>query len=308
MRVRALGSALIAVVGIALAGCGDGGGGGGETGTVRVEATDAPFPADASCVAAVNVTIAKPERTPFPAVAFQKLDGGGFKEVPLVNGQTEVTIDLLHLLNGLTEELAFGELPTGRYHQLRLHVKDAVIEFDDNSTRSFFVPSGAQTGIKINIQPPLLVAKGQEAVLVLDFDLSRSFVVGGAGNSDGVTCDDLKDRNTQVRFTPVIRAVNRATVGLVKGTVFGSFGAPQAGVEATAFAANADPTTAPPVATTFSADGSDPDAPKGSYALLLEPGTYDLYVRAQGVSDRTLAREDVTVATGEEKTVDLHLP
>jgi len=39
-----------------------------------------------------------------------------------------------------------------------------------------FVPSGAQTGIKVNVQPPLIVAEGANQTLIVDFDVERAVV------------------------------------------------------------------------------------------------------------------------------------
>ena len=40
----------------------------------------------------------------------------------------------------------------------------------------------------------------------------------------------------------------------------------------------------------------------------LDPGSYDLYVRAQGAADRTLAASAVAVSTGAVVTENLTLP
>jgi hypothetical protein len=87
-------------------------------------------------------------------------------------------------------------------------------------------------------------------------------------------------------------------------------GAPAAHVEVCAFVAGTDIAVEPePEATTFSApDGLD-GAAEGDYALLLPAGTYDLYVRDQGETDKSLALEDLVLLPGEAlEGVDLSLP
>ena len=97
--------------------------------------------------------------------------------------------------------------------------------------------------------------------------------------------------------------------GVVTGTVSDSGGAPAADAEVSAFPAGTvvDSSTVA-VATTFSAPAGLTSAPEGSYAMHLDPATYDLYVRAQGVTDRTLAASGVVVTSGAITTRDLTLP
>ena len=292
--------ALLSAVG--LWACG-GGGGGGSTGHLAVTATDAPFPATEGCLAAALVEI--------DGVEVQKVDGsGGWFEIPLDEAAEGgiVTLDLLDLRAGIEENLAFGELPTGTYHQIRLHVVSATLQFADGSPeQTFTIPSGMQSGLKINVQPHFVIAAGQTTPLVLDLDLSKSFHVAGAGGTP--TCDDLKSGEEKVIFSPVVRALDMNENGVVTGTVSDAEAAPVADVEVSAFAAGTvvDGSSVPD-ASTFSTPAGVPNAPEGSYALLLPPGTYDLYVQAQGASERTLAASGVVVTAGAITTQDLTIP
>jgi hypothetical protein len=276
---------------------GCGGGGSGGTGTLSLRMTDAPFPATEGCLAAAEIDIDRVE-----------VQGSGWIEIPLTGAVDGlVTLDLRQLRSGLDAALALGTLPTGTYHQIRLHIVDTRMVFTDGSpTRSFKVPSGMTSGLKINVQPNFTIATGQTTPLLLDFDLSSSFHVTGTGADPA--CSDLKLGENQVIFNPVIHAVNTDQTGIVSGVVSDASAVPVGDAEVTAFPAGTvvDATTLP-VVTTFSAPAGQV-AVEGSYFMHLDPGTYDLYVRAQGATDRTLAASAVVVSTGALVTEDLTLP
>jgi hypothetical protein len=265
-------------------GCG-GGGGGGSTGTLSLRLADGPFP-DTSCLTAANVVV--------NGVEVQS--EGGWVDIPLAGGAPQ-TFNLLDLRSGLDAQLAVGELATGTYHQIRLHLDSATLVFTDASEKSFTVPSGMQSGIKINVNPQFLIAAGQTTPILLDFSLAESFHVTGTGGDP--TCEDLKSEETI--FNPVIHAVNLDTSGVLAGIVYyadGTTAAPD--VVVTVRLANADPSELP-VTTTVSANGSTVNAPLGSYAVHLDPGFYDLY--APGDTD--LLVEDVQVTSQQITTQDL---
>ena len=129
---------------------------------------------------------------------------------------------------------------------------------------------------------------------------------GGGGGGGSGTCDDLKQGSSKILFNPVVHATNADETGVVSGTVTDASDAPVADVEVTSFPAGTvvDGTTVP-TASTFSAPSGLLNAPEGSYALRLDPGSYDLYVRAQGVTVRTLAASSVTVTRNSIATEDL---
>jgi ABC-type glycerol-3-phosphate transport system substrate-binding protein len=279
------------------AACGGGGSGGG-TGTVALTMTDAPFPATEGCLSAAWIEVDRVEvRGP-----------NGFVDVALT-GATDgvVRIDLLQLRSGLADSLALGDVPTGAYDQVRLHVVESELEFEDGSPpQPFKVPSGMSSGLKINIKPPILVATGQTTPLMLDFDLSSSFHTTALGGNP--TCDELKAGEGGVIFRPLVRAVNTSETAMVSGVVTDSALTPVADVEVTAFLNGTvvDGTTVP-AASTFSAPAGLANVAAGSYAIFLEPGTYDLYLRAQGETDRTLAVSSLVVTPG-VITQDLTFP
>jgi hypothetical protein len=171
--------------------CSDGGGGGAGTGTLSVPITDAPFPAHEGCLAAALVTID----------AVQAKGDQGFSEVALVDPDPDgtVTLDLLTLRAGLMDSLAVSEVPTGSISEIRLHILESVLVFEDTTPDARFkVPSGDSSGLKIRIDPPARVVAGQTTTLILDLDLANSFHTRGLGGDP--TCDDLKLGDDQVIF------------------------------------------------------------------------------------------------------------
>lgn len=169
----------------------------GGPGRLTVKITDDPF--NISTVESATVTITK--------IEIRKAgsdDGDPF----LVLSENPVTIDLFQLRNGITEELVNLEVPQGDYDLVRLYVDDANLKIK-GITEPFRmkVPSGEQTGIKVFIEPGIHVEGGISAELLLDFDLSRSFVMRGKMAHNGFI------------FKPCIRATNSSTAGRIEGYV-----------------------------------------------------------------------------------------
>ncbi|HPC98186.1 MAG TPA: DUF4382 domain-containing protein [Bacteroidales bacterium] len=175
-----------------------------ETGRLIVKVTDDPF--NISYVESATVTITKIE-----------LKRAGHNYTPgenpfIVLSEDTITLDLINLRNGITKELLDLEIPAGTYDQLRLYVDNAGLKIrEQNSPFHCKVPGGPQTGIKIFIRPALVVGGGLTSELLLDFDLSRSFVMlGNLNHHLGVN---------GFIFKPVIRAVNNSSAGRVEGFV-----------------------------------------------------------------------------------------
>lgn len=99
----------------------------------------------------------------------------------VINLASPQSIDLLTLQNGETTTLIDQHtIAAGEYDWVRLavnaefdNVYDSYIVFD-NLQHELFVPSGAQTGLKLN--QGFTVAEGQTAHFVIDFDLRKSIV------------------------------------------------------------------------------------------------------------------------------------
>jgi hypothetical protein len=169
-------------------------------GKLVIKVTDDPF--DISKIESATVTITR--------VEIRKVGDGISDGNPFVTlSDDTVTIDLIDLRNGITETLLEMDIPAGEYDLVRLYVDEAglkLVGYDDPYRVK--VPSGSQTGIKIKIYPFLEVSEGLTSELLLDVDLSRSFVLRGNMNN-----------NNGFIFKPVIRAANMTTAGRIEGMV-----------------------------------------------------------------------------------------
>ncbi len=230
-----------------------------ENGTLSVTLTDAPFPGD--LVAQANVTITKLE-----------VRGSGNGNPFLTLSETTQEYNLLDLRNGVTANLAAVEVPAGSYDLLRLYVSAGQVVMNDGTVYDLTVPSGAQTGIKIFVSPAIEVTGGVTSDLLLDFDVSKSFVaLGTANNISGFL------------FKPVLRAVNSSTVGSVAGGVSDTAAVALNNAEVWAEQDSI-------ISSTFSS--SD-----GSYALLgLLPGSYTVSATLSGY-DTVSTIVDVTAGS-----------
>lgn len=172
------------------------------SGRLVIKVTDAPFPI--SSIESATVTITK--------VEIRKAGDGVPDGNPFIVVSTEPkTFDLLDLRNGLVEELVNLEIPQGSYDLIRLYVDEAGLKIKDGGDFSVKVPSGKQTGIKLFIEPAINVAGGLTSEVLLDFDLSNSFVMRGNLNSPHGINGFI--------FKPVIRVVNTSTAGTLEGLV-----------------------------------------------------------------------------------------
>lgn len=179
----------------------------GGPASVRVLLTDAPI----DYVEAAMVDIGRVELLP--------ADDG--ERIVLSDDGTDGPVNLLELQNSVTMMIADADIEAGTYSQLRLIVESASVELkspylfvDGDSVKSLTVPSGAQTGIKLNLTgedgEALEIPEG-ETVLVVDFDVSRSFVM--QGNAE--TPAGIKGMS----FKPTLRVVVYDVAGSISGTV-----------------------------------------------------------------------------------------
>jgi len=173
---------------------------GDGNGRVVLKVTDAPF--DISNIGSALVTITK--------VELRKAGDGISDGNPYITlSEDTVTIDLIDLRNGVTETLLDMEIPSGTYDLIRLYVDEAGLKLKDSEEiHRVKVPSGSQTGIKIFLRPALEVSEGNLEEVLLDVDLSKSFILRGN-----------PVQNNGFIFKPVIRAANMAKAGCVKGLV-----------------------------------------------------------------------------------------
>lgn len=169
-------------------------------GRLVVKITDDPF--DISNIESATVTITK--------IQIKKVcDGVCDSDAFVTLSEDTLVVDLIDLRNGVTQTLLDLEIPEGDYDMLRLYVDEAGLKVKDvDDPYSLKVPSGSQSGIKVKIDPAVTVAGGLSTDLLIDFDLSRSFVLRGNMNN-----------NNGFIFKPVIRATNLTTTGTIGGMV-----------------------------------------------------------------------------------------
>jgi hypothetical protein len=110
--------------------------------------------------------------------------------------------NILKLTNGLDTLLATAELPAGRISQIRLILGDNNSVKIGGVMKSLAAPSAQQSGLKLNLQADL--TEGITYTITLDFDAARSIVRKGNGGYS---------------LKPVIRALEKATSGSIKGIV-----------------------------------------------------------------------------------------
>jgi len=181
-------------------------------GYVVLKLTDAPFPAGE--VAEANITV--------DWIQMLRYDGENEEEGQEIHESDsvhvlfdldgEITYNLLDLNNGVTAILSEQEVPAGDYDEIRMHIVDANIMLKDSTVYDLKVPSGNASGLKIKLNPFLSVEDGSYAEVLLDFDVSRSFVVRG---------NLSKGKVNGFIFKPVVRAVAnvQTTTGQIEGTV-----------------------------------------------------------------------------------------
>ena len=197
---------LVGAVALTVLGCS--GSTGGGTGTLTVRLTDAPFPF--SEVASVDVFIVRIDaRTAdvTPEDSEDETDMGGWTTIATPNA----LINLLDLSNGTTTNLGEATLPTGQYRGFRLVIdpSQSSVTLKDGTLPNVKWPSAAKTGIKINLDQPISLTENG-SVLVVDFDVGRSFVLRGN-----------EIRNNGLLFKPVLRGTAVDITGSANGTVRG---------------------------------------------------------------------------------------
>ena len=184
-------TALVAGATLALAGCG----GDQPQGRLDLSVTDAPVDG----ATAVVVT--------FTGVELQPKDGARIDFTYDAPRQ----IDLLALQGGLSAPLLDGvSVPAGDYAWIRLKVgaapgsTESFVQLADASVHPLYVPSGAESGLKLN--GGVAVAAGGISSFTVDFDLRKSLHKPMGGSSDYL-------------LRPTLRLVDDLAVGTISGPV-----------------------------------------------------------------------------------------
>lgn len=172
----------------------------------------------------------------------------------------EGVYNILKLTNGLDTLLATAELPVGRISQIRLILGNNNSVKVGGVTKPLSTPSAQQSGLKLNLQAEL--TEGITYTITLDFDAARSIVDKGNGTYS---------------LKPVIRALETATSGAIKGTVTPLEAAPAV------FAIAGTDT----VATAYTDETGKfilRSIPAGSYTVSFDPKTGYLPLQKQSVN------------------------
>lgn len=183
---------------LALTGCGGSSSGsdGTSTGTLDLQITDAPV--DGASAVVVQ----------FDGVEIQPANG----ERLTFDFEEPRQIDLLALQGNNSEPLLTGEVvPAGDYEWIRLMVTtesqslNSYIEMEgDGGQHALFIPSGAQTGLKL--VSGFSVPVGGKADFTIDFDLRKSVVERGQSGQPYI-------------LKPTLRIVDNSQIGSISGTV-----------------------------------------------------------------------------------------
>ncbi|MDI9246595.1 DUF4382 domain-containing protein [Marinobacter sp. CHS3-4] len=176
-----------------LAACGgDGSSTGPGTGSVSLNLTDAPT----TEFSEVNIT--------FTGVTLKPKDGERIE----ISFEEAKTLDLLTLQGGETASLLDEvEVPAGDYNWIRLQLDMDPLKtyvMQDGGQKSLFIPSGAQTGLKLI--RGFTVAEGGQSGFTVDFDVRKSIVDPKGGQAD-------------YYLKPVLRIVDNLSVGSITGEV-----------------------------------------------------------------------------------------
>jgi hypothetical protein len=197
---------LFAACALSAAACTDSSGGG--TGKLTVQLTDAPFPF--SQVSRVDVFVVRIDAKNAETDATEAANAtnmSGWTTLATPNA----LINLLDLGGGKTTNLGEVTLATGTYRGFRLIIDPAQssLTLKDGTQPSVVWPSAARTGIKIVLDAPVSLTENG-SVLVVDFDVGRSFVMRGNSVSQN-----------GLLFKPVVRGTAVDITGSASGSVHG---------------------------------------------------------------------------------------
>ncbi|MDD5766735.1 MAG: DUF4382 domain-containing protein [Candidatus Marinimicrobia bacterium] len=218
-----------------------------KTGTLVVQAFDAPFKGN---VEHIYLDI--------NSVSIHKSDATDSTSGWTVVSDEDTVIDFLSLVNGEMINLVDAEFDEGFYSQIRLMLGDSSVIVVDGVSYELKVPSGSQSGIKLNLD--FEIKAGEIMELYLDFDAEKS----------------IHKHPTQDRYSlqPTFRIIKKVLSGTISGKVTKS-----------------DQTTVAN-ASVYAVSGSDSVTTltntDGFYQLVVLAGTYDISAAADGFTADTL--------------------
>ena len=253
-----------------------------DSGNIILRLTDAPFPHDK--VSEVNVTISgiileADFQKPYPSET-QK------DQIDLL--ETPIQVNLLQLTNGITVTLANSELPSGNYDLLKIYLSDVKIILSDKTVFDLNARENEMGGTEIVLPAQFEIGPGLTKDLLLDFDVSRSFIprMNPAANM-GIA---------GFYFNPVIHLSDNANSGILSGIVTSSVENKISRIHG----ATVSVTSADTLVTSTFTDRS------GMYTVLgLKPGRYDIRVEMNGFQNRIAQDVSVTSSGHTKQSIDL---
>lgn len=178
-------------------------------GTVVLKLTDAPFPV--SLVDKAMVTIDRIEIRSTDTLTTTGEEAEKEAQYTVLSEKVQ-EFNLLGLRNGITADLLEIEIGAGSYDLIRMHVIAAKVILKDGTEFPMKIPGGSKSGLKIKLVPELVVESGVVNEVLLDFNVSKSFMVQGNMKS--------KHGIKGFMFKPVIRAMVEKHSGMILGNVF----------------------------------------------------------------------------------------
>jgi len=114
-------------------------------------------------------------------VTIERLELVGDDGIVLLSDEVQ-EYDLLTLQDGVTATLADTPIPAGAYSQLRIIVAEEaeVLLVDEETLVTLKVPSGTETGIKVQLTEFEIASDSDLVEVLVDFDVAQSFVKAGA--------------------------------------------------------------------------------------------------------------------------------
>lgn len=182
-----------------------------------------------------------------------------------------VNVNIMDLTNGKTHLLGSNNIDAGTYDQIRFVLGTNNTVTVGGVTYPITIPSGSQTGIKINSN--MTISPGENFNLLLDFNAAQSIHMTGNG---------------VFMMKPVIHAVNIQTQGDLSGTII------PASAKSVVYALSGTDTVASAYA----------DTSKGGFKIVgLTAGTYNVAIHSNSTAFRDSTLSNVTVNAGSETNI-----
>ena len=246
-----------------------------DTGSVQVKVTDDPFPFEFVRKADLKIT----------KVELKNTDN---EYVTVFEGNANV--NMVNYRNGATANIGVKDVPPGTYKGARVTIDGAEVELSNGT--NFSVNANANAQVETPITPNFSISAKEEQAILLDIDLSDSFVFQGAF---GGWISDVAQITGISSFTPDVRVANLNASGAVSGVVKDNNGDVVANAEAY-------------VKYDYDGDGlpekvSTVTEANGSFKIIgLPAGDYTLHVEAKNNKE---ASANVTVNVDNVASVDL---